>query len=64
MDKVVVEMEPTGHYWFNLAHILKENEIKFVAVNPLHVKKLAWLLQPHPPHERGLSILYPSYTDD
>jgi transposase len=24
---------------FNLAHILKENEIKFVAVNPLHVKK-------------------------
>jgi transposase len=39
MDKVVVGMEPTGHYWFNLAHILKENEIKFVAVNPLHVKK-------------------------
>ncbi|MDQ6600694.1 IS110 family transposase [Bacillus salipaludis] len=39
MDKVVVGMEPTGHYWFNLAHILKENEIKFVVVNPLHVKK-------------------------
>jgi transposase len=39
MDKVVVGMEPTGHYWFNLAYILKENEIKFVAVNPLHVKK-------------------------
>ncbi len=39
MDKVVVGMEPTGHYWFNLAHILKENDIKFVAVNPLHVKK-------------------------
>lgn len=39
MDKVIVGMEPTGHYWFNLAHILKENEIKFVAVNPLHVKK-------------------------
>jgi transposase len=32
-------MEPTGHYWLNLAHILKENNIKFVAVNPLHVKK-------------------------
>ncbi|MGM0920353.1 MAG: IS110 family transposase [Bacillota bacterium] len=39
MEKVIVGMEPTGHYWFNLAHILKENEIKFVAVNPLHVKK-------------------------
>ncbi|RBP90746.1 transposase [Cytobacillus firmus] len=33
MEKVIVGMEPTGHYWFNLAHILKENEIKFVAVN-------------------------------
>lgn len=39
MEKVMVGMEPTGHYWFNLAQILKENEIKFVAVNPLHVKK-------------------------
>lgn len=39
MDKVIVGMEPTGHYWFNLAHILRENEIKFVVVNPLHVKK-------------------------
>ncbi len=39
MEKVIVGMEPTGHYWFNLAHFLKENEIKFVAVNPLHVKK-------------------------
>ncbi|MDR7002063.1 IS110 family transposase [Neobacillus niacini] len=39
MEKVMVGMEPTGHYWFNLAHILKENKIKFVVVNPLHVKK-------------------------
>ncbi|MED1206112.1 IS110 family transposase, partial [Heyndrickxia acidicola] len=39
MEKVMVGMEPTGHYWFNLAHMLKENRIKFVAVNPLHVKK-------------------------
>jgi transposase len=39
MEKVMVGMEPTGHYWLNLAHILKENEMKFVAVNPLHVKK-------------------------
>ncbi len=39
MHQVVVGMEPTGHYWFNLAHILKEKGIKFVAVNRLHVKK-------------------------
>ncbi|RSD27799.1 IS110 family transposase [Mesobacillus subterraneus] len=39
MEKVIVGMEPTGHYWLNLAHVLKENKIKFVAVNPLHVKK-------------------------
>ena len=39
MENVIVGMEPTGHYWFNLAHMLKEKEIKFVAVNPLHVKK-------------------------
>lgn len=39
MEKVIVGMEPTGHYWLNLAHVLKEHKIKFVAVNPLHVKK-------------------------
>jgi transposase len=39
MEKVIVGMEPTGHYCFNLAYFLKENEIKFVAVNPSHVKK-------------------------
>ena len=39
MDKVIVGMEPTGHYWLNLAHFLKEKSIKFVVVNPMHVKK-------------------------
>jgi hypothetical protein len=39
MEIAIVGMEPTGHYWLNLAHILKENQIKFVAVNPLHVKR-------------------------
>ena len=39
MHQVIVGMEPTGHYWLNLAHILKEHAIKFVAVNPLHVKR-------------------------
>jgi transposase len=39
MEKVMVGMEPTGHYWLNLAHFLKEHSIKFVVVNPMHVKK-------------------------
>ncbi|CCF16879.1 transposase family protein [Brevibacillus laterosporus GI-9] len=39
MDKVTVGMEPTGHYWLNLAHFLKEQCINFVVVNPMHVKK-------------------------
>ncbi|UNJ81270.1 IS110 family transposase [Metabacillus dongyingensis] len=39
MDKVIIGMEPTVHYWLNLAHFLKEEEIKFVVVNPMHVKK-------------------------
>ena len=36
---VVVGMEPTGHYWFNLAQYLKENGIKPVLVNPFHVNR-------------------------
>jgi transposase len=39
MDKAIVGMEPTGHYWLNLAHFLKDEKIKFVVVNPMHVKK-------------------------
>ncbi|USK31211.1 IS110 family transposase (plasmid) [Bacillus sp. CMF21] len=39
LNQVIVGMEPTGHYWLNLAHLLKENDIKFVSVNPLHVKR-------------------------
>jgi len=39
MEKVVVGMEPTGHYWLNLAHFLIEQRINFVVVNPMHVKK-------------------------
>ncbi|MDQ0862217.1 IS110 family transposase [Bacillus sp. V2I10] len=39
MEQAIIGMEPTGHYWLNLAHFLKEEEIKFVVVNPMHVKK-------------------------
>lgn len=39
MNEILIGMEPTGHYWLNLAHFLKDEEIKFVVVNPSHVKK-------------------------
>jgi transposase len=39
MEKVIVGMEPTGHYRLNLAHFLKDQRINFVVVNPMHVKK-------------------------
>jgi transposase len=35
----VVGMEPTGHYWFALAHFLRQQGIKIAIVNPMHVKK-------------------------
>jgi transposase len=32
-------MEPTGHYWLNLAYYLKHHQIRVVVVNPLHVQR-------------------------
>lgn len=37
--EIIIGMEPTGHYWFNLGEYLKENKINIVFVNPHHVKK-------------------------
>lgn len=39
-DRVIIGMEPTGHYWLNLARYLKNNEYTVVTVNPMHVKKI------------------------
>mgnify|MGYP002855768963 CR=1 FL=1 len=39
MEKVMVGMEPTGHYWINLASWLMVEGITVVLVNPHHVKK-------------------------
>ena len=36
---VILGMEPTGHYWFNLGAYLQEQGFKPVHVNPHHVKK-------------------------
>lgn len=38
--KVIIGMEPTGHYWLNIARYLKANDYKVVTVNPMHVKKI------------------------
>ena len=46
--KVIIGAEPTGHYWFTLAEYLKENNIKFVFVNPMHVKRTKELDDNHP----------------
>jgi len=38
LTKIFVAVEPTGHYWFNLADYLKKYEVKLVLVAPQHVK--------------------------
>lgn len=35
---VIIGMEPTGHYWLNLAWWLLEQRFEVVTVNPYHVK--------------------------
>ncbi len=37
---VIIGMEPTGHYWLNIARYLKANDYTVVTVNPMHVKKI------------------------
>ena len=38
-EEALVGFEPTGHYWFDLGQYLSGKNIKFVLVNPHHVKK-------------------------
>lgn len=37
--EVIVGMEPTGHYWLNLAYFLQERGIPLAMTNPMHVKR-------------------------
>src|SRR5690606_35134143 len=37
--EVIVGIEPTGHYWLNLAYFLDEKGISLVMTNPMHVKR-------------------------
>lgn len=39
-DDVIVGVEPTGHYWLNLARFLADHGIPLVIVNPMHVKRV------------------------
>ncbi|MGF7186970.1 transposase [Desulfitispora alkaliphila] len=36
---VIFGVEPTGHYWFNLAYFITDKGYDFVLVNPMHVKR-------------------------
>ena len=36
---VLAGMEPTGHYWINLANFIKKHDMVLSHVNPAHVKK-------------------------
>jgi transposase len=37
--EVLVGIEPTGHYWLNLAYFLDDVGIPLVMINPMHVKR-------------------------
>lgn len=37
--KLIIGMEPTGHYWLNLAYYLKDRGMNVVVVNPMKVKR-------------------------
>ena len=39
LSDIIVGLEPTGHYWFDLGQFMNCNKIKFVMVNPHHVHK-------------------------
>lgn len=40
LNGVLVGMEPTGHYWKNIAYYLKSHGIELCLVNPYHVNKI------------------------
>lgn len=39
-EKVIVGIEPTGHYWFGLGRYVKQLGMMLVLVNPYHVKQI------------------------
>lgn len=42
--EILVGIEPTGHYWLNLAYFLEDRGIPLVMTNPMHVSVLrSWM---------------------
>jgi transposase len=39
LNNIIIGMEPTGHYWFNLANWLVEQRLSVVLVNPVTTKR-------------------------
>ncbi len=39
LSNIIIGMEPTGHYWFNLANWLLEQRFSVVLVNPITTKR-------------------------
>lgn len=39
-SKLMLGVEPTGHYWLNLAYYVRAKDIPIVVVNPMHVKRI------------------------
>ena len=37
-NKILIGMEPTGHYWKSLAYYLKRKDYRVLLVNPYHTK--------------------------
>lgn len=38
-EKIIIGIEPTGHYWYTLANYVTKRGMLLVQVNPYHVKK-------------------------
>jgi len=38
-EKIIVGIEPTGHYWYTLANYVIKKGMNLVQVNPYHVKQ-------------------------
>jgi transposase len=38
-EKIIIGIEPTGHYWYTLANYVNKRGMKLVQVNPYHVKQ-------------------------
>ena len=57
MNHVMVGMEPTGHYWYNLAYFANTNGMTLCHVNPFHVKKSKELDDSNPSTEGVFAAL-------